>query len=347
MPLVDAPTIQLDESLMQGIANTFSTSRGLIFDKSDHPWCIWHVGQLQHWWRLYGEKVDSPMGRKLANAAVEQESWQLNQTNFASIKGIFRSKKQQKWLEERWNTFGWGKPDIKDSSLENKLLSSLSAGWLHAVFESMNQTRLRLRWEDRGSHACKLMFDETNYPYQEPVAPPAFAWNSIPKANSSPLNIEVEKGLIVDGERLCLLPAGLFDRLLDSSAGIEIDIDQEVWQIDIASFEHSAGLVALAEASKAQFLDTEQHILIMNPEDWMEVCQQILASRGYSMPTKVKGIDAHGGVKVTFESCPFLFICMGVLAGAWQRAEGRPVKTTCEGVNGQFVITLESFHELA
>ena len=53
------------------------------------------------------------MGRKLANAAVEQESWQLNQTNFASIKGLFRSKKQQKWLEERWNTFGWGKPDIK------------------------------------------------------------------------------------------------------------------------------------------------------------------------------------------------------------------------------------------
>ena len=33
MPLVDAPTIQLDESLTQGIANTFSTSRGLIFDK--------------------------------------------------------------------------------------------------------------------------------------------------------------------------------------------------------------------------------------------------------------------------------------------------------------------------
>ena len=92
MPLVDAPTIQLDESLTQGIANTFSTSRGLIFDKSGHPWCIWHVGQLQHWWRLYGEKVDSPMGRELANAAVEQESWQLNQTNFASIKGIFRSK---------------------------------------------------------------------------------------------------------------------------------------------------------------------------------------------------------------------------------------------------------------
>ena len=33
MPLVDAPTIQLDESLMRGIANTFSTSRGLILIK--------------------------------------------------------------------------------------------------------------------------------------------------------------------------------------------------------------------------------------------------------------------------------------------------------------------------
>ncbi len=347
MPLVDTPTIQLDQSLMQGIAAFFSMSDGLIFDQNGDHWCIWHTGQLQHWWRLYGEKVDSPMGRKLANAAVEQESWQLNHTNFSSIKGLFRSKKQQRWLENRWDTLGWGKPNIKDLSLQNKLLSSLSAGCLHAIFELMNQTRFRLRWEDRGSHACKLMLDETNYPYQEPVAPPSFAWSSKMNATSSPLNLEVEKGFVVDGERLCLLPSGLFDRLLDSSAGIEIEIDENLWHIDIESFENSAGLVALAEASKAQFLDTEQHILVMNPEDWMGVCQQILASKGYSMPHSVTGIDAHGGVEIIFESCPFLFICLGVLAGAWQRAEGRPVKTSCKGVDGKFFITLESFHELA
>ena len=70
----------------------FTYRDGLILDKQGHCWYRWRSDGLEAWWRIFEEIIDAPMGRKLANAACDEEEGLLNSGEL-DITGFFRKKK--------------------------------------------------------------------------------------------------------------------------------------------------------------------------------------------------------------------------------------------------------------
>ena len=78
MPLIDEPDTLLDRELMAKIANLYTTRDGMIIDGDGNCWYNWRSDGLDSWWRFFEEIIDNPMGRRLANAACDEEEWLLN-----------------------------------------------------------------------------------------------------------------------------------------------------------------------------------------------------------------------------------------------------------------------------
>ena len=78
MPLIDESETLLDTSLILSLRENFSYRDGLILDEQGHCWYRWRSDGLEAWWRMFEEIIDAPMGRKLANAACDEEEGLLN-----------------------------------------------------------------------------------------------------------------------------------------------------------------------------------------------------------------------------------------------------------------------------
>ena len=75
MPLIDEAEAILDGDLMSILESSFSTRDGLILDNHGNAWFRWRADGLDAWWRMFEETIDSPMGRRLANSACDEEEW--------------------------------------------------------------------------------------------------------------------------------------------------------------------------------------------------------------------------------------------------------------------------------
>jgi hypothetical protein len=287
------------------------------------------------------------MGRRLANSAVEEESWLLANSDLVNIAGFFQKRKRNKFLVERWRNRGWGRPDFKNHIIQERLLTCLSAGFFHGALESVEESHFKVRWEDRGPTMCQLSFDPVDRGLMKTQPPPLlFGEMEVPNSDES-LVLDIESDFQIEGKRHCLLPAGLFARLLESTAGLQTVVDKHTWDLDNLNFKFKDGFIAMAEAMKKLFLSLEQHILILEPSDWIDICHNICSNRGFGIPVDVESLDKHGGVSLNFEILPFAPLTVGLLAAAWQRAEGRPVKVKVSKQSGSFAVNLSSFHKIA
>ena len=91
MPLIDEENNHLDVELMSDVASVFSTKNGLIIDENGNQWYLWRIDGLDSWWRFFEEIIDAPMGRKLANAACDEEEFLLGNIEL-NFNGFFRKK---------------------------------------------------------------------------------------------------------------------------------------------------------------------------------------------------------------------------------------------------------------
>lgn len=337
--------LQLDERLVNLVASSFTVHEGLFLDGNGNPWMLCSAREFETWWLLFEENISTPMGRRLANCMVDEESWHISQENLFAVSGLFKAKKRNLAVKNRWECRGWGDPDLQNLNVENCLITPFSAGCLHAAAEYLSVERLRMRWQEQGKGFCKIILEPTANDKPKIIPPPTRAWDlgdfSVGKTT---LQLELMKGYDVEGERHCLLPAGLFSRLLDACAGLNSIHARENWQIEGESYLD--GFIAIAEAQKQVFLDSEQHVLISEPENWLGIYEEIFSTRGLGKATSIKEIDSHGGVELTFEHLPFAALTAGMLAGAWQRAQGRPVKLSLKGIKGSWSIELSSQYQL-
>ena len=119
MPLIDEENNHLDVELMSDVASVFSSKNGLIIDDIGNQWYLWRVDGLDSWWRFFEEIIDAPMGRKLANAACDEEEYLLGNIDL-NFNGFFRKKKTKAALEGRWKLHGWGVPNTSPASFESQ-----------------------------------------------------------------------------------------------------------------------------------------------------------------------------------------------------------------------------------
>lgn len=338
--------LQLDERLIDLVETSFTVRDGIFLANNGSPWLLYSAREFERWWLLFEENIATPMGRRLANCMVDEESWQISTDDLFSVNGLFKSKKRNLALKRRWESRGWGIPDLDDLSINNSLITPFSSGCLHAAVENLSTERLRMRWQEQGKSLCQLILEPTGNDKPKIIAPPSRPWDLKDiTIGEKTLEIELMKGYEIEGERHCLLPAGLFSRLINSCAGLNSIHSNENWNIEGESYID--GFIAIAEAQKQVFLESEKHVLISEPENWLDIYEELFSSRGFGKAISVKEIDSHGGIELTFDYLPFAALTTGILAGAWQRAQGRPVKLSLKEVKGSWSIELTSQYQLA
>jgi hypothetical protein len=103
----------------------------------------------------------------------------------------------------------------------------------------------------------------------------------------------------------------------------------------------------MALASFKLFIAGEDLFMALDAESWLETADVVFGEKGLGSPVMAKSIDDNGGVELHYDSLPFLPISLGMLAGAWTRCEGRPVKVELAEDDEKIVIRLFSRYELA
>ena len=337
MPLIDEAENLLDRELMSNLESQFTVRNGLIIDNRGNSWYRWRSDGLESWWRMFEEVIDAPMGRRLANAACDEEEWLLN-SEILDFTGLFKKKKIASALVERWRLHGWGIPELKPPSFDSTGLTPIFAGILQADIERIKSKRYRMRWQEKSAESCILSLDESNYPI---TASKQTGENYSP---GNPYQIEVEKGWRIDGLSHFLLPTGLFKRLQDSCAGLVANIGEDERQ---SWPELGDGFLALAIASKNLFIAGEEIFLAADAEGWMESSRAFFSPMGLSAPVDAKELDSNGGIELKFSEIPLLALTAGYLAGAWVRCEGRPVKVDIKSEGKFQLISLQSRYELS
>ena len=337
MPLIDEENNLLDVELMSEVASVFSKANGLIIDNEGNQWYLWRTDGLESWWRFFEEIIDAPMGRKLANAACDEEENLLKNIDL-NFNGFFRKKKTKAALEDRWKLHGWGVPNTSPASFESAGLSPVFSGILQAQLEKIDSTTYRMLWEDKSPQTTLL----TLYPTSIPLTKS----NSVLplQEKGKPLLLELESGWRIDGLGHLLLPVGIFKRLELACSGLVGSIGEDErnsWP------EFGDGFLSLAIASKRLFIAGEELFLAADIEGWIDSCKSFFGSRGFSSPISGKPLDSIGGIELKFNPVPCLAMTVGYLAGAWVRCEGRPVKVSVIRDDSFDVIRLESRHEIS
>ena len=211
MPLIDEENNHLDVELMSDVASVFSTKNGLIIDDIGNQWYLWRVDGLDSWWRFFEEIIDAPMGRKLANAACDEEEFLLENIEL-NFNGFFRKK--DKAALEAVETSRMGPTKHFSASFESTGLTPVFSGILQAQLEKINSTRYRMLWEDKSPQTTLLTLEPTSIPLTKS--------NSVLplQEKGKPLLLELESGWRIDGLGHLLLPVGIFKRLEMACSGI-------------------------------------------------------------------------------------------------------------------------------
>lgn len=336
MPLIDESESLLDTELILALRENFTYRDGLILDKQGHCWYRWRSDGLEAWWRIFEEIIDAPMGRKLANAACDEEEGLLNSGEL-DFTGLFRKKKITQALEQRWWLHGWGKPKLKPTGFASAGLTPLFAGLFQADFERINSKRYRMRWEEKSAENCVLTLDESDLPVtaSKPSGKPYTAGSSY--------DLNVESNWRIDGLKHHLLPVGIFMRLQESCAGLTANIsddERNSWP------EISDGFLAFALAAKRLFIAGEEIFLAADADGWIDSCKSFFGPMGMSYPVSATELDSNGGIELKFADIPLISLTVGFLAGAWVRCEGRPVKVAIREEDNFHFISLQTRYEL-
>ena len=337
MPIIDENDQSLDKHLMNQVSNKFFSERGFISDVHGWSWLLWRKDEIESWWRTFEEIINHPLGRKLSNSACDQHEMMITNIN-PDFGRFFVKKKKIDYIKKYWKSNGWGEPDFSDNTIKFGGLSPIFSGFFQASLEWFAEKRIKVTWQDVNSELISLNVEDSG----SNIPPPDL---SIGKYISErQLQIDLETGWRIDGQRHHLLPTGLFSRLQKSCSGFAANIGEDErfgWpEMDDIS-------IAMAIAARKNFILGEELFLAADENGWMSNIKSIFSKKGLGNPTSVKYIDGNGGVLVKFETYPNIPILLGSLSGAWTRCEGRPAKINFQERNNILEITIESKQNIA
>ena len=110
MPIIESPDSRVDLEMSEALSERFLYSEGLFLDNdlSNVPHMISAVANFQSWFSNLEELAQQPLGRRLAHASADHETWRQMQRQPSVPKGLFSKRKRIPWLHNDWKIRGVG-----------------------------------------------------------------------------------------------------------------------------------------------------------------------------------------------------------------------------------------------
>ena len=341
--------------LYTSIQNEFSCANdGSIRDSAGQSWYIWRMVDFQRWWHAFENIAEVPLGRKLMNAAADQEEFLFEQSSFFNTGRWMKKTRLKSSISKRWDVMGWGRYEISSHSIYSHLLAPLCSGFALAAVEGLNSERKKVQWRQLSNVQIKLDLEKDSRSISQAPHPPQFPWDS--NANP-PLLIEpnavkidfqkVEHGWTHSGERTCFLPSGLFQRLFDyvRMQGLVLRPDiLAAWELPKdADFSTWVPLILSSLAVDEVISQSERPIYIQDIDSWKQLTDVYLRPFGFGTFHNIISLDEQGGVEFEIPSSPNLPFTVGFLSSFWQRGFGRKPMVKLEKKNQHWHLQITSF----
>ena len=353
MPLVDGEEEPIDYDLSRALERYLKKDTiGHLLDSSGNHLLLWKAIEFESWWINFEKIIGIPMGRKLVNAATDEEEYHYLVNEEYKVNGFFKKSRKRNIISERWLQYGWGELDFKDNKIIAPTLAPFSVGVALAAIEYCLQSRFKVSWTQPTSTLIALNLEEESRNISPSKQVAAFAWTKNCQDNPSTL-FEVGEFQVVrknggwdfEGERMVFIPGNIITRLLMSTRSRSLNIPDELLQSvifdGIDDAEKSTFLcTALAMANVIE--QSERPVYILSDSEWIHKCQHLLVKFGFVCPNEVISLDDIGSVKFTFNHSPTLPFSVGALMALWQRAHGRLAKLSVEFNDKQCIVKVSS-----
>lgn len=369
MPLVDSREEGGSPLLAAALSERFTAfSNGLMIADSGRktPYYFLAATEFELWVGEVENGVGNPIGRKLAHAAAESEEFRLESLRDDLPNPLFgKMKKRMEWVNRNWNIRNLGQMEIMETEKESAKVmvhsrphSAFAAGMAAATYEYLSGKRYRFHWSDDGSSETMLTLEIDNR--QIPVATRVDCrWNerdglTTQAEGMHPLALAYQESAgcwSIDGIRFAGIPQDLILRLEESLLSTMLDRRQQTgnqfeWQ-GVSDVERGKVWGAFANASRTRFLANDDMVLIAEPEHWIHVGHRFLARAGLGAVDNAESIDENGGVKLQSKSLLHPALACGILAGAWERSEGRPASVVWSSNHNGHTIEITSLRTIA
>lgn len=341
-------------SLLSSIHHHFQCADdGTIRDSAEQSWMMWNVVDFHRWWHAFETIAGVPLGRKLMNAAADQEEYSFIQTSFLKIGWFLKKKRLKALLSKRWSQMGWGAYESASTCIFSHLLAPVCSGFALAAVEGMASKRQKIQWHQVSNIQIQLEFDEDIRSISQALPPPQFHWDSDSQklsfidVKSVQIDLQsVEYGWTHSGERTCFLPSGLFQRLFKSVQMQGLVLRPEI--LDAWEFsEHIESpawvpFILTSLAVEEVISQSERPIYIQDDESWNQLIEVYLRPFGFGTSLGLTSLDEQGGIEFVLPPSPILPFTVAFLIAFWQRGFGRKAKIKVGFKNGNWSLKLTS-----
>ena len=354
MPIVDSPDSRVDAEMSRALKERFLCSQGLVLDSEldNHPHMIIAVQHLLNWFSNLEELAQQPLGRRLAHASADHETWRQMRRQPGVPKGLFSRRKRIPWLQADWTIRGIGKLSELDGErlqVDDQVQSAIAGGQAAGAWEVLQGSRFRFRWEQQDSLRTNIVVERDNRPAQPPRSTHS-SWSKVPGQGEPRFaSVEMNKsGWEVDGLRSFLLGRDLLLRLeTEMIPHITVKFDDGLYQFEELDEDMSRMWNLMARSEQKTFYEQGEHIMVAELEHWRGIIKRFFSMMGLGEMESISELDSHGGIEIQFQNLFHPALMCGRLMGCWQRAYGRHPRCKWKLVNGIHIVELRSRHELA
>jgi len=367
VPLVDDAVEASDELAAELQERYLATASGMLVEQSGQRQPVWAcpVSEFELWLGALEGMLDMPLGRRLAHAAAESEEWRMQAADRKPPNPLFgKEKKRLVWLNEDWHQRGMGEISLLESEpgevslvVRRRPHPALAAGITCAAWERIQKRRYRFRWTDGGSGESLITLepDRREIPSSAAMSP---SWDEVPASTTvatgpHPFLLSYNEGgdWTVDGVRMLALARDLLlrfeDVVLPHLADKERSSDPRVGWTGVDDRDRLLFWDALAEVGRVKFVATGEMVLVAAPTDWVDVGRRFLSTSGMGTITTAESLDDMGGVRLTADNLFHPALAIGILLGAWERAEARPAGAAWTSSEHGHTIELTSLRDIA
>ena len=324
---------------------------GSVRDPEGHMWMMWNLVDFHRWWLAIETFSGVPLGRKLLNAAADQEEYFLTTTSILDVAWFRKKHRQNTALANRWNLMGWGSFDLDTSLLTSNLIAPLCSGFALAAKENISQSRYKIQWQQLSNNSIRLELEPMERRFSAAPASPVLCWDSPspPSISSFAFDLDlqtVSNGWTHAGERSTMLANGIFARFFETLTmqGIQLRPDWlECWKFpEIFDKRSQVPLVLCTLAVNQLVSESEQPIYIQDVQSWNQLCDAYLVPFGLGKPLQINSLDEQGGVEFLLSPCSQWPLLVGYLFSFWQRGFGRRAKVEIQQNDGNWSVKISS-----
>ncbi len=302
------------------------------------------VGAFESWFQGLEQRLGQSLGRRLAHAAVEYEEHMMSFAGYALPSG--RDSSTWSGTGQDWQTRGLGRYELLDDGEETRILvdrpasGPICSGLIAAAWEKATGKRHRFVWSQTSKEALVVTLTPDNS--QPPVPKPRRQdwrdeefpapmgelveemWTDLRVDSSGDWSIMNERrmflhrDLILRFEDYCLPYLEGIQQGRDDYSWSNSDPQREIWW------------TAAADSMRESFIESNHHIFISKPEDWIQVARRHLSQHGLGALLSATSLDANGGIELKFRTAFHPALSGGVLLGCWERAYGRNGRLECD-----------------